>query len=39
MEVSGQPHILAALTPGEESNVHTAQETGWTQQMIWIFWR
>jgi hypothetical protein len=38
MEVSGQLHALAALTPGKEPLVPTGQEVGWATEPVWTRW-
>jgi len=37
MEVRGQRHAPAALTPGKNHSYF--KEAGWTPQPIWPFWR
>ena len=37
--MSGHPHILAALFPGEEYSVPIERKAGWAAHSIWIFWK
>jgi len=37
MQVSGQPHTLAALLPGKEPWVLIKQEAGWAPEAVWSF--
>jgi hypothetical protein len=39
MEVSGQLHTSAALTPGNKHPVHIGQEAGWAPKSVWALWR
>jgi hypothetical protein len=39
MEVSGQLHTLATLTPWKESTVLTAYKAGWFLKLIWMWWQ
>jgi hypothetical protein len=36
LEVSGQLHVPAALTPGKEPAVRTGYEAGWAPQPVWV---
>jgi hypothetical protein len=38
LEVSGQLHFPAALSPGHEPSVYTGQEVGWTSESVWTTW-
>jgi hypothetical protein len=37
MQVSGQPHALAALLRGKEPWVLIKQEAGWAPEAVWSF--
>jgi len=37
MEVSGQPHVPAALHPRKGTPASLEQEGGWTPGMVWAF--
>jgi hypothetical protein len=39
LEVSGQFHASAALTPGKELPVHVGREAGWVGWSAWAWWR
>jgi hypothetical protein len=39
LEVSGQLHAPAALTPGKEPPVPIEQEVRWTSEPVWTIWR
>jgi hypothetical protein len=39
MDVSGQFHALADLTPAKESSVSIAYETWWAPESVWALWR
>ena len=39
MEVSGQPHALAALPLGKEPPLVTVQGAGWAPELVWMFGR
>jgi len=38
MEVSGQLHTSAALTPGREPLVPIGEEAGWAAETVWTRW-
>jgi len=38
MEFNGQPHALAALSPGKDHMVPTEWEAGWASDLVWTFW-
>jgi hypothetical protein len=37
--VSGQLHVLTALSPGKEPSGPTRQEVGWSPKLSWMTWR
>jgi hypothetical protein len=39
MEVSGQLHAPAALTPGQEPPAPNVYEAGWAPEPVWTLWR
>jgi hypothetical protein len=39
MEVSGQLHAPAALTPGKEPPAPIEQEGRWAPESVWVLWR
>jgi hypothetical protein len=39
MEVSGQLHVLAALTPGKEALISIGSEAGWAPELVWMQWQ
>jgi hypothetical protein len=39
LEVSGQLHTPAALTPGKETPVPIGQEVGWASEPVWTIRR
>jgi hypothetical protein len=39
MEVSGQLHALATLSPGKEPPVSIGEEVEWTPESVWTTWR
>jgi hypothetical protein len=39
MEVSGQLHATAALTPGKKPQVAIGNEAGWAPEPVWTTWR
>jgi hypothetical protein len=39
MEISGQYHTLAALTPEKEFQVPNGEEAGWAPVPVWKLWR
>jgi len=38
MEVSGQPYVLASLSPGKQLLLHIDQEAGWAPEPVWMLW-
>jgi hypothetical protein len=38
MEVFGQLHALAVLSPGKEHQVTIGYEAGWAPERIWMLW-
>jgi len=38
MEVSGQLHSMAALSPGKEPSALIRQEVGWATESVWTRW-
>jgi len=38
MEVSGQPYVLASMSPGKQLLLHTDQESVWAPEPVWMLW-
>jgi len=38
MEVSGQIHTPATLTPGKKPQGYIRHEAGWAPELVWMQW-
>jgi len=38
MEVSGQPYVLASLSPRKQLLLHIDQEAVWAPEPVWMLW-